>query len=209
MNVWERLSALPGLGLGWLAVDTLTPTSWAGQECFCPRGTWSCLGCWHRDTQLSPSGPRSSSSAQSERHRTADLSISLIGSLPLSYSDEILNEELGPWPRACWYLYTEQCPESGEHLSVTCCFLDLIRCLGSGWLQNPPGLLGRRQGSWGQSTGKPPAAALIAGLLSQGGKDIAEAPTLCPGFTCSQEAESHTAEDGLEPTASSGTQDSC
>ena len=42
MNVWERLSALPGLGLGWLAVDTLTPTSWAGEECFCTRGTWSC-----------------------------------------------------------------------------------------------------------------------------------------------------------------------
>ena len=47
----------------------------------------------------------------------------------------------------------------------------------------------------GRAQGKPPAAALIARLLSQGGKDISEAPTLCPGLTCSQEAESHTAEE--------------
>ena len=35
-----------------------------------------------------------------------------------------------PWPRACWYQYTDRCPNSGEHLSITCCFLDLIRYLG-------------------------------------------------------------------------------
>ena len=42
---------------------------------------------------------------------------------------------------------------------------------------------------------KPPASTLITRLISQGGKDISEAPTLCPGLTCSQEAESHTAEE--------------
>ena len=36
----------------------------------------------------------------------------------------------GPWPRTCWYQYTERCPDSGEHLSVTCCFLDLVRNFG-------------------------------------------------------------------------------
>ena len=35
-----------------------------------------------------------------------------------------------PWPRACWYQYTDRCPGSGEHLSIACCFLDLIRYLG-------------------------------------------------------------------------------
>ena len=40
-----------------------------------------------------------------------------------------------------------------------------------------------------------PAAALISRLLSQDGKDISEAPTLCPGLTCSQKEESHTAEE--------------
>ena len=32
-------------------------------------------------------------------------------------------------------------------------------------------------------------------LLSQGGKDISEAPTLYLGLTCSQVAEGHTAEE--------------
>ena len=40
-----------------------------------------------------------------------------------------------------------------------------------------------------------PAAALIVRLLCQGLKDISEAPTLCPGLTCSQKEESHTAEE--------------
>ena len=60
----------------------------------------------------------------------------------------------------------------------------------------------------GRAQGKPPVAALSARLLSQGGKDISESPTLRPGLTCSQEAESHTAE---EPGAhgSIRTQDCC
>ena len=40
-----------------------------------------------------------------------------------------------------------------------------------------------------------PAAALISRLLSQDGKDISEAPTLCPGLTCLQETEDHTAQE--------------
>ena len=44
-------------------------------------------------------------------------------------------------------------------------------------------------------TGEASCCSLIARLLSQGGKDISETPTLCPGLTCSQEAESHTAEE--------------
>ena len=47
----------------------------------------------------------------------------------------------------------------------------------------------------GRAQGKPLDAALITRLLSQGGKDISDASTLCPGLTCSQEAESHTAEE--------------
>ena len=47
----------------------------------------------------------------------------------------------------------------------------------------------------GRAQGKPPVAALSARLLSQGGKDISESPTLRPGLTCSQEAESHRAEE--------------
>ena len=39
----------------------------------------------------------------------------------------ILNEELGALPRACWYQYIEQSPDSGEHIRVACGFPDLIR----------------------------------------------------------------------------------
>ena len=53
-----------------------------------------------------------------------------------------------------------------------------------------------------------PAAALIARLLSQGLKDISESPTLCPGLTYSKKEEI-TQQRSLEPTAASGTQDSC
>ena len=68
MNVWERLSALPGLRPGWLATDTLTLLSEMGQDVFVPEApnhAGLCLGCWHRDARLSLSAPRSSSSVQS------------------------------------------------------------------------------------------------------------------------------------------------
>ena len=69
MNVWERVSALPGLGpAGWLEVDTLTPLCELGQDVFVPEApdhAGLCLGSWHIDTRRSLSAPRSSSLVQS------------------------------------------------------------------------------------------------------------------------------------------------
>ena len=68
MNIWERLSALPGLRPGWLAVDTLTPLYELGKDDFVPEApdhAGLCLRCWHRDARLSLSAPRKSSSVQS------------------------------------------------------------------------------------------------------------------------------------------------
>ena len=62
--------------------------SW-GRGVFVPEApdhTGLCLGCWHRDTWLSPSAPRSSGSARSESHWTVllriDLGAVLLPSLP-------------------------------------------------------------------------------------------------------------------------------
>ena len=68
VNVWESLSLYQRLGLaGWQLTLRHHVLSW-GRSVFVPEApdhAGLCLGCWHRDTQLSPSAPRKSSSAQS------------------------------------------------------------------------------------------------------------------------------------------------
>ena len=89
-----------------------------------------CLGCWRRDTRLSPSAPRSSGSAQSESLWTVLLRIDpgavLLLSLPACDTDRGAGGP-GPGPVGT---STERCPETGEHPSVTGCPLALIRHLG-------------------------------------------------------------------------------
>ena len=65
-NVWESLSDLSRPGRQAVTLTTLPEL---GRGVFVPEAPGHaglCLGCWRRDTRLSPSAPRSSGSAQSE-----------------------------------------------------------------------------------------------------------------------------------------------
>ena len=62
---------LPETRLGSLAGDTLATLPELGRGVFVPEAPGHaglCLGCWHRDTGLSLSVPRSPNSAPSENH---------------------------------------------------------------------------------------------------------------------------------------------
>ena len=114
-----------------------------------------------------------------------------------------------PWPRACWYQYTDRCPGSGEHLSIACCFLDLIRYLGV-WVTS------ESTRPVGEDQRKLRAEHRGSLLLqpSAPGFYLREAKTSQKLPHCIQDSpaprrQTVTQQRSLEPMAASGTQDCC
>ena len=115
----------------------------------------------------------------------------------------------GPWPRNCWYQYTEQCPDAGEHLRIACCFLGLIRYLGV-WVTpestRPVGeetkeVEGRAQGSLLLQPSLP-------GFYLREAKTSQKLPH-CVQDSPAPRRQRVTQQRILEPMAASGTQDCC